>query len=74
MLGFWLQRLWEAGWTDAKANVCTSSHAGWELAVLSSAAVTLFQQVWGGSACEAWFESPAGAWGDGSQTDPGTGW
>lgn len=73
-LGFWLLRLQEAGWTDAKANVCTSSRAGWELALLSSAAVIIFQQVCGCSACGAWFESPAGAWGDGGQADPGARW
>lgn len=58
---------------NAKANVCTSTPAGWELAVPTSAAVTLFRQVRGCSACEALFESPAGARGDGSQAELGVG-
>lgn len=59
---------------NAKANACTSMHAGWELAVLTSAAVILFQQVCGCAACEALFESPAEVLGDRGQAEPGAGW
>ena len=59
---------------NAKANVCTSTRAGWELAVLTSTAVILFREVCGCSACEALFESPAGALGDRGQAEPGAGW
>lgn len=59
---------------NAKANVCTSTHAGWELAVLTSAAVILVRQACGRPACDALFESLAGALGDRGQAEPGAGW